>query len=417
VRAGLTDAERRADLRRMKAFATGLLLVAALVFVVTRLAEQAGAPAWVGYLNAAAEAGMVGGLADWFAVTALFRRPLGLPIPHTALIPTKKDQLGESLSDFVGENFLSADVVRDKLARADLAGRLGVWLRQEPNALRVTSELAALTRGSLGVLRDDEVRSTVEFAIMRRLAMMEPGPPLGRLLSGIVTDGGHHKAVDLLVVNAHEWLLANRWAVVSQVAAQAPGWAPKLVNDAVASKVYAELVRVAGQVRDDPDHPFRKTVDRYLHELAHDLQHDPPTRQRARDLMTRLLAQPEVRQAFGDAWAAARRMFGEMVDDPDSELRLRVTQALRDLGVRLVEDPGLRSKVDSWAQDAAVHVVGNYRREITAIISDTVDRWDGEETARRVELQVGRDLQFIRVNGFVVGALAGVVIHAVAQLL
>ncbi|HZB49859.1 MAG TPA: DUF445 family protein, partial [Mycobacteriales bacterium] len=190
------DLVRRRALVRMKTGATALLVGAAVVYALTTwLGEDRG---WVGFVRAAAEAGMVGGLADWFAVTALFRRPLGLPIPHTAIIPTRKDALGDSLSDFVGTNFLSEEVVRDRLRQADPAGRFGRWLAAPANAERVTAEVASVLRGAIGVLRDSDVQAVLEPAVRRRLAEMPVGPALGRLLGDAVTDGAHHKLVDLV---------------------------------------------------------------------------------------------------------------------------------------------------------------------------------------------------------------------------
>ena len=203
------DRQRRRDLVRMKGTATALLLVAAVVYLLARRAEDGGAAGWVGFVRAAAEAGMVGGLADWFAVTALFRRPLGLPIPHTAIIPTRKDALGRSLSDFVGANFLSEQVVRDRLAQADVTGRVGRWLAEPANAERVTAELASLLRGAIGVLRDADVQAVLEPAVRRRLAEVPVGPALGRLLGDAVADGAHHKLVDLVAATADDWLRAK----------------------------------------------------------------------------------------------------------------------------------------------------------------------------------------------------------------
>ena len=405
-----TDQLRRRGLVRMKTNATGLLLVAAVVYVLT---YRIGDDGWAGYLRAAAEAGMVGGLADWFAVTALFRRPLGLPIPHTAIIPTRKDTLGRSLSDFVGANFLSEQVIRDRLRQAEVGARLGHWLAAGEHAARVTAELATLARGAVAVLRDEDVQAVLEPVIRRRLAALPVGPTLGRLLGEIVADGAHHGLVDLVAAAADDWLRANRDTVVEVVARQAPAWSPEFVDRRVAARVYAELLRVSGEVRADPEHPVRITLDRLLARFADDLRHDPGTIAKASHVLAALLDEPEVRRAFGDVVAASRRLLLELIDDPASELRGRITAGLAALGRRLAADPELRSKVDGWVSDAAAYLVTHYRDELTRTITDTVARWDGAETARKIELQVGRDLQFIRINGTVVGALAGVAIHAV----
>ena len=399
----------------MKAVATGGLLLAALVFVLCRLVGD-GHGGWP-FLQAASEAAMVGGLADWFAVTALFRHPLGLPIPHTAIIPTRKDALGRTLSDFVGTNFLSEQVVRDRLRNAEVPRRVGRWLAVPEHAARVTAELARALRGAVDVLRDEDVRAVLEPVVLRRLAALPVGPTLGRLLAQVVADKAHHRLVDLVAAAVDDWLAANREQVIDVVARQAPPWSPEFVDRAVAARIYAELTRVSAEVRAQPEHPIRQALDRLLAGLAEDLNNDPATVERASGVLESLLAQPEVRRAFGDVISAGRRLLLEMVDDPDGELRARLTGALADLGRRLYTDDALRARVDAIVADAAGYVVTHYRDELTRTITDTIERWDGVETARKVELAVGRDLQFIRINGTVVGALAGVAIHAVGVLL
>lgn len=408
---------RAADLRRMKGIATGLLLVAAVVYAATTWWEANDAPGWVGYLRAAAEAGMIGGLADWFAVTALFRHPLGIPIPHTAIIPRKKDQLGESLSTFVGENFLLESTVRQRVDRIDVAGRVGAWVSQRANAERATAEIAAVLSGALTVVRDDHLRASLEFALMRRAAVTDVSRPLGRLLGQVVADGGHHGLVDVIVESTWTWIKDNRETVLRVVKGQAPTWSPTFVDDAVSRRVYDEVLRTAAEVRADPHHRIRATFDRLLAQLAVDLQQDPDTIARVQRAKDGLLTHPEARRVLDDLWSSLRDTLAELVEDPDSGLRQQVTDQLVALGDRLVAEPTLRDRVNGWAQDAAAHVVVGYRDQITSIITDTVEAWDAEETSARVEVQVGRDLQFIRINGFVVGALVGVILHAVTTVL
>jgi uncharacterized membrane-anchored protein YjiN (DUF445 family) len=414
------EREKQRALRRMKAVALAFLLGAAVLYVVARLYEssQGGAAgAWVGYLETMAEASMVGALADWFAVTALFRHPLGLPIPHTAIIQRKKDALGENLGDFVGANFLSEGVVADKLQRVGIGNRLGSWLAQPRNAERVTAELSTAVRAAVTVLRDEDVQAVLENALVRRLIEKPWGPPLGRLLGQLLADGAHHKLVDLLTERAYEWVRDNHGSVVRVVSKRLPGWSPRFVDDLVADKFYGEVLAFAWAVRSDPEHPMRKAVDTFLMEFAQDLRTDPATMERAESVKLQVLEHPEVQIVLGSAWGTAKKMLLDAAEDPSSELRRRVRDELVTLGARLTGDAELRSKVDNWCQDVARYVIANYRGEITTLITDTVQRWDAEETSRKVELQVGRDLQFIRINGTVVGALAGLTIHALSQFL
>ncbi|WP_345411994.1 DUF445 domain-containing protein [Pseudonocardia xishanensis] len=400
----------------MKMVATGFLLGATVVFFVMRYLELHQAQAWAGYVRAAAEAGMVGALADWFAVTALFRHPLGIPIPHTAIIPRKKDTIGDSLGDFVGENFLSEEVVRDKLGRVEVSNRVGTWIAQRENAERVTAELATAARGIVTVLKDDVVQDLIEQVLVRKLLEKEVGPPLGKLLEGVLTDGAHRHLVDLVCDRAYDWVTANQEMVMRVVHDRAPMWTPRFLDDMMADKLFTEIQGYAWAVKTDPEHPLRHAVDRFLEEFAKDLQSDPKTIARAEQVKVQVVEHPDVQKFIGQAWGVAKGMILDAAADPSSELRGRVRDGLMALGARMAEDVELRSRLDGWLADAAGYVVRHYRGEITTLITDTVAKWDAEETSRKIELQVGRDLQFIRINGTVVGALAGLVIYTVSQL-
>jgi uncharacterized membrane-anchored protein YjiN (DUF445 family) len=415
---GLTDdADKRARLRRMKAVSLSFLFGAAVIWLVFRLWEGNGGPAFTGYVRAAAEAGMIGGLADWFAITALFRHPLGIKIPHTALIPRKKDQLGQALSGFVGDNFLAPAVVADKLRTAQVTARVGSWLAAPGNAARVTAELATVVRGAVTVLRDDEIQAVVDQAITRRVVAQPWGPPLGRLLAGVLADGSHRRLVDLICDRAYDWVRTNHETVMALVSKQAPSWSPRFVDGLIADRLYAEALSFAWAVKSDQDHPMRKAVDRFLVSFAADLQDDPEIGERVEVIKRQLLEHPDVQALISRAWATGKAMLLDAAEDPSSQLRLRVTDGVTRFGERLDTDAELRDKIDGWIVDAAGYVVGRYSREITTLISDTVARWDGHEASRKIELQVGRDLQFIRINGTLVGALVGLVIYSVGELI
>ncbi|MFF3496649.1 DUF445 domain-containing protein [Streptomyces sp. NPDC002795] len=411
------DEEKRRGVRRMKLTAVGLLVFVALVYVLATWAGHAGAGAWTGYVAAAAEAGMVGALADWFAVTALFRHPLGLRIPHTAIIPTKKDQLGVSLGEFVGENFLSGDVVRERLRAVGIGSRLGAWLAEPDHADRVTAELATALRGALTVLRDSDVQAIVGEAITRRADNAEIAPGLGKMLEKVVGDGGHKRIVDLVCARAHDWLVLHSDSVMDAVEGGAPGWTPRFVDKRVGERVYKELLRFVTEMRDMPDHPARGALDRFLADFAADLQSDSDTRDRVERLKSEILGRSEVQDIIASAWSAVRRMIVAAAEDERSELRLRVRASLLSLGRRMSTEPDVSSKVDGWVEGAAVYVVTTYRAEITSLITDTVAGWDAEHTTRKIEAHIGRDLQFIRINGTVVGSLAGLLIFTVSRAL
>ncbi|MFI6375793.1 DUF445 domain-containing protein [Streptomyces sp. NPDC050546] len=411
------DEEKQRGVRRMKLTATGLLVFVAVVYILAKWAQNSGAGPWAAYVAAASEAGMVGALADWFAVTALFRHPLGIPIPHTAIIPTKKDQLGVSLGEFVGENFLSEAVVRQRLRAVGIGSRLGAWLAVPEHADRVTAELSTALRGALTVLRDSDVQAVVGEAITRRANAQEIGPGIGKMLEKVVADGGHKRVVDLVVTRAHDWLVLHRDEVMDAVEGGAPGWTPKFVDRKVGERVYRELLRFATEMRDMPAHPARGALDRFLTDFASDLQSDTETRARVERLKGEVLGRGEVQDLIASAWTAVRSMIVAAAEDERSELRLRVRASLISLGSRMAGERKVQDKVDKWVEDAAVYVVTTYRKEITSLITDTVASWDAEHTTRKIEANIGRDLQFIRINGTVVGSLAGLLIYTISHAL
>ena len=410
------DAKRR-DLRKMKAVATGFLVFATAVYLVCRWQESQGAGAWVGYVRAASEAGMVGALADWFAVTALFRHPLGLPIPHTAIIKRKKDQLGASLSSFVGQNFLAPEVVSAKVEAAEIPLRLGTWMAQPKHAARVAAETATILRGFVEILRDEDVQQIIDSTLVRRLAEPQWGPPIGRVLGELLRENRQLPILDLLAERAHQWALGSQETIDRIVSRDSPAWSPKFVDAMLGEKIHRELVEFTWKVRSNPEHEVRQAANRFLVDFADDLQNDPATMEKAEKIKAEIMGREEVTGLAAATWKVAKRLIMESVDDPDSTLRTKVAENVVRFGERLRDDHELRTKVDGWVLAGTRYVVVHYTDEITAIISDTVERWDAEEASKKIELQVGRDLQFIRINGTVVGAIAGLLIYTFSTLL
>ncbi|MCS5720779.1 DUF445 domain-containing protein [Herbiconiux sp. CPCC 203407] len=406
------DLERRAGLRRMKLIATSLLVLSAIVFAVA-FALQDRYP-WLAFVRAAAEGAMVGALADWFAVTALFRHPLGLRIPHTAIIPNRKDEIGESLGEFVEQNFLSDEVVRSKLATFSVADRLGAWLSDPVNAERASSEGAVMAQGLLRFLGDDDVETLIERLAREHLFDREWAPALGRVGAELVAADQQRAIVDALVDAAETWLTAHPDALGEAVSGRLPRWVPGFARDLADERAHRELIGVLNAVREDPEHPLRVAIDGYLVDLTDRLQHDPEMGERVEEMKAEFLESPRLRSFAGQLWEAVKTTLGESLADPASPLRSSVTSTLVDLGVRLSGDRTLAAKIDAWIADAAGYAVQKYRHDLASVISDTVKRWDARETTEKIELQVGRDLQFIRINGTVVGAIAGVGIFAIA---
>ncbi|OZC48331.1 DUF445 domain-containing protein [Rhodococcus sp. RS1C4] len=413
----MDDATKRRDLRKMKVVATGFLAFATVVYLICRWQESRGAGEWVGYVRAASEAGMVGALADWFAVTALFKHPLGIPIPHTAIIRKKKDQLGSSLGSFVGSNFLAPDVVSEKVRSAQIPLRLGTWLAEPQNAERVAAESATILHGAVEVLKDEDITQIIDSTIVKRLGDPQWGPPIGRVLDELIKENRQLPLIDMLAERAHQWALGSEETIERVVSRDSPTWSPKFVDALLGEKIYKELVEFTWKVRSNPQHELRLAANKFLVDYAHDLQNDPATIEKAESLKAQIMGREEITGLAAATWKVAKRLITESVDDPSSTLRRKVSENVASWGARIRDDEELRAKVDGWLLGGARYVASNYADEITTIITDTVARWDADEASRKIELQVGRDLQFIRINGTVVGSFAGLVIYTLSHLL
>lgn len=412
------EAERRRALRSHKAMVTGLLVVAAVIYLLCEWwITRGNDPGWVGFVRAAAEAGMVGGLADWFAVTALFRHPMGLPIPHTALIPRKKDQLGDSLSSFVGENFLNAELITEKIASADIARRAGEWLQHPQHSQRVCQEMGEISARAIEAVDPADAEALIQRSLIDRLAEPQWGPIAGRVVEQLMNEG----KVEPLIDSTLEWVdrkvHESEDLITRLVDQRKPVWAPRFLNSLVGDRIYRELSSWTRDVATNPDHDARHALRRFLWQYSKDLQHDPRTIQQVEGWKREVMDSRPVQQAAGRAWAAASGTLAEAARDPESVLRMKLYDACLDWGSRLAREPELQDTVNARIVKAAAFLADNYAGQITAIISDTVHAWDSEEASEKIELMVGKDLQFIRLNGTIVGALAGLAIYTVTHVI
>ncbi|MER7559463.1 DUF445 domain-containing protein [Nocardioides sp. NPDC126508] len=405
------DVVRRQALRRMRIVATGLLVVAAMVYLLTLRMDG-----FWGFVNAGAEASMVGAMADWFAVTALFRHPLGLPVPHTALIPKRKDELGASLEEFVQDNFLQEETIRERLGVAMPSLRLALWLSEEPNAKRVVDEVSTVVADGLSRINNRHIVEIIQDGFVPRLREEQIAPLIGGTLQAALDDGVHHGLVDLALVELHGWLEENEEIVTEVLGERAPWWTPQVLREPVTARIHVELVRWIADIRDDPEHRARKAIDTMLADLADNLQHDEATMERAERLKERVLDHPGVIDTAISIWDALRRALTTSLRDPDGVVRRRALDEVVRYAQKVVLDETLQRRYDALASDVAVYVVKRYGREATTVITHTIQRWDGKQAARRIELFVGRDLQFIRINGTIVGGLVGVIIHTITVL-
>jgi uncharacterized membrane-anchored protein YjiN (DUF445 family) len=398
----------------MKLTAGALLLFAAAVYALARSVGNA-AGGW-GYVQAAAEASMVGGLADWFAVTALFRHPLRIPIPHTAIIPRKKDQIGDALAGFVQEHFITAEIVGERVAAAQVPRRLGEWLADPDHARRFAEEVSRAISGLAAVLRDDELRVSMAAFADRRLRELDIAPLLARLIDAVCDAGQHQAALTTLLRGTRKFLDNNRAEFRARLDQESPQWVPEWLDDRVFNKGFSLLQSFLGDVIDDENHVLRHGFDVQLRDLAQRLRTDPEQIAKVERARDELLEDPRVHEYLNNLWDSMKKLLVDRAGEENSELRRSVQSLTVRVGEVLRDDPSVAAKVNGALERLVDHVVTHYAADVTEIISTTIQRWDTADTSRRLELQVGRDLQFIRINGTVVGALAGLAIYGFTQL-
>ena len=400
----------------MKGFATLLLVVAAVVYFIARANQDGGAP-WIGFVRATAEAAMVGAFADWFAVTALFKHPLGLPIPHTAIIPKRKDDIGEGLGEFVQSNFLTGEVVSEKLKDVEMSKRLGMWLREPANAQSMVSEVAVVVSAISDVLSDDDdVRLMVDSLVRDRLGRVPVAPILGRVIDAGMDGEHHHELYNTVLKASANFLDDNRKTFRRRLTNESPWWVPEPIDDRIFDKIYSAVMTFLREVDGNPDHHIKRDIDVRSREFAERLRSDERLIEQGEQLKQELLHHPEFQEWTKDLWSSLQRGFGDATRDADSDVRRRISDAIVTLADRLVEDTALQAKVDHWLESIVVYLAEAGRGEIGNLIANTVEGWDPYDTADRIELQVGRDLQFIRINGTIVGGLAGFTIHLISEL-
>ena len=406
---------RQARLDRMKRIATGLFLLVTAIYIVTRLLE-ARYP-WLGWLRAMSEAAMVGALADWFAVTALFRRPLGLPIPHTAIVPTRKDRLGRSLGGFVQNNFLSREVVESRLRGLHVARRLAEWLARPENARTIATHAARALSGAAGVLRDEDVRELLDRSVIARIRSTPVTPIVGNVLSVVTAGNRHQELLDEALRLLDRTVDSNDELIRDRIRAESPWWVPGMVDDRIHDRIVAAIENTVHQVSRDPDHPLRLRFDAAVHRFIEKLRTSPETIAKGEEVKEELLSHPAVRDFSASVWADAKAALLRYAEDSDEEGLRPVERGIVSLGEAMLGDPALQAKVEGWVLDATLYVIGQYRAEVGQFIAETVAAWDPEETSRKIELAVGRDLQFIRINGTIMGALVGLALYALSRVL
>lgn len=411
------DELKRVRLVRMKRTATGMLIVVALLFALSSYFE-AQYP-WLAWIRAFSEAAMVGGIADWFAVTALFRHPMGIPIPHTAIVASRKDRIGKALGNFVQRNFLTRDVVASKLLNMKLGERAARWLAEPEHSHRLAQHVARGLSGAINVLRDDDVQALVDRGIVSRLRTVQAAPMVARVFEMFTDDGRHHSLLNEGLRVVARFVDENDEMIRARVKKESPWWVPGVVENKLQDKVISGLEKTLNDVAVDPAHPLRLRYEEAVAKFVDSLRTNPDVIAKAEQMKLDLLAHPAVSEFSRSVWTDiktrvtnyAERMASDAEQEPD-----QIEKWLGNLGRAVLSDPELSAKVDGWVVELVTYAVEQARDEVAALIATTVAAWDADATSRKIELQIGRDLQFIRINGTIVGGLVGVLLHAVAVL-
>jgi uncharacterized membrane-anchored protein YjiN (DUF445 family) len=399
----------------MKRVATGLLAVALIVFLVARFFEPG--HAWLGFVRATAEAALVGGIADWFAVTALFRRPLGLPIPHTAIIQTQKERIGRVLGNFVQNHFLSKDILALRLASMRVAERAARWLSTPENGARLARHLAAGVVHSMQTVPEEEVRALIQETAVNRLRAMQLAPLLGNLLSVVATDQRHQVLLDEALRLAGDSLEKHRNELRQKIREESPWWVPGAVDQAFQRRIESASQRLIEDVQADPQHPLRLKFDTAFRDFIERLKHSPEVSAKAEALKSEMLGHPAVAEFADSLWERARQGAERFTADADDRALEPLSRGITAVGNSLLAKPERLAELDELLTTFAASVLERHRDEVGGLIAETVRQWDPEVTADRLELAVGRDLQFIRLNGTLVGGLAGLIIYTVSLLI
>ncbi len=407
------EAAKRAQLARMKRRATGMLLASCALFALAAALERA--HPWLGPIRATAEAAMVGGLADWFAVTALFRHPLGIPIPHTAIIAARKDQIGRTLGNFVQRHFLSRDVLAEKLAHARVAENLAAWLSEPSNAQAVARHAAAAVAAGVRVLRDEDVQTLIDGVLRERIRTTKVAPLAGKLLSVITEDGRHQELLDQAIALLARAVHDHQDEIRDRIERESPWWVPEVVDEKIHQKLVTGVDRTLQEVRGDPQHPLRRRFDLALDEFIDKLNRSPDVQARAEALKLELLDDAAVRRFSVAVWEEAKGALFRYAERPEAFSPSAIERGLVAFGETARADPVLLAKLNGYVADLALTIVERFQGEVAALIAQTVAGWDPDATSQRIELAIGKDLQFIRINGTIVGGLVGLALYYIAK--
>ncbi|MGH8807431.1 MAG: DUF445 domain-containing protein [Noviherbaspirillum sp.] len=408
------EREQAAQLSKTRRLATGLLIAMAVLFVIARLLQPD--YLYLSFVSAFAEAAMVGALADWFAVTALFRSPLGLPIPHTAIIPRNKDRIGDSLSDFLEHNFITQEIIRDELRKIDFAGAAAIWLARPDNSLAISRQIVRGIPALLRVVEDDDVRQFIQNRLATTLEHTKFAPVVAEILSVLVASNHHQVLFDHMIGVAARALEHNKDYIRWKIHENSPRWLPKAIDDRFYRRLLDVIQSTLDEMRDE-DSEWRTRFQHLADDFIHQLRTSPEYEEKLTAVLGDVLGHPLVRNYTIEVWHDVKARLIADAASPDSRMVARLEDALSSLSEDLLRDEKVQRKLNQWIRIFATEAIVARREMIADLVARVIRKWDADTMSRKLELQVGKDLQYIRINGTLVGGMVGLVLHAVSLAL
>lgn len=411
----MNDTEKKKQLRKFKTIATGLFVLMAVIFIVSTILQKTNDSHWIGYVRAFSEAAMVGALADWFAVTALFHYPLGIKIPHTNLIQNSKDKIGDNLGNFVVENFLSPQNIRPYILKLKVSKIAGEWLSKDKNQKILIQELSSTILNIIGKLDDDAVVNFISRKAKEMTSELKINQIVGNGLEYLVEKNEHQKLITNLSAQIKNYILQNQDLVREKVKKESFTLIPKFVDDAIADKITKGLSTYFEEVENNPQHPLRKDISKKLTEFSSEIKTNDKWKDDFQNIKNSFLKEEKIKSFSQDIWKSIRKNIEEELSKEDSGIKKYVKKNLDELSFNLQNDEKLQYKIDHWIRVTAYKYILKNTHQFGGLISSTVGNWEGEQLSRKLELEVGKDLQFIRINGTLVGGLVGLIIYTVAH--
>ncbi len=411
----MNDTEKKLQLRRYKAFATSLFVLMAVIFIVTTVLQKNNPAHWIGYIRAFSEAAMVGALADWFAVTALFHYPLGLKIPHTNLIENSKERIGDNLGNFVVSNFLSPENIRPYIQKLKVSAIAGKWLSSERNQDVLVNEITALAFDIVNKLDDSEVVNFIANKAREMSDELKINKIVGTGLQYILTNNDHQKMITSLSAQIKDYVLDNQQIVQERVKRESYFLIPKFVDSSIAAKITDGLAGFFEEVEIDPQHSLRFEITEKLQVFADEIQHSESWNEDFKKIKNDFLHDEKLQQYAGDIWLSIKNVLKKELETENSALKKYIRKNMSELADNLQSDENLQHKIDHWIRVTAYKYILKNTHQAANLISSTVGNWEGRELSEKLELEVGKDLQFIRVNGTLVGGLVGLLIYTVSN--